>query len=81
MNELHFNIDVPQLITEISSNNSTWALTKPLEVLQTKLALIAKRAIEIDDPELNVLMLETKLYEVENHTDISNLIKTQKERT
>ena len=79
--ELYFNIDTPELIKEIATGHKgSWVLKIPLMTLQAKLALVAKRAIELDDPKLNVLMLEMKLYEVEQ-SKINSLIKNQKERT
>jgi len=77
---MHFNIDLPKMLIEISNNNETWALVKPLQITQIKLSLIAKRAIELDDPELNILMLETKLYHTDSHSEIKELIETQKKR-
>jgi len=76
--ELHFNIDLPQLIVEISSNNELHGMLVPLRIAQKKLELIAKRATELNDPILNILMLETKLYGVDNHSDISELVNEQK---
>jgi len=77
---MHFNIDIPQMLVEISSNKGMWALIKPLQITQNKLGLIAKRASELDDPILNILMLETKLYHTEKHSDIYDLIEQQKKR-
>ena len=77
--KLYFNVDVPQLIKEISNNNEVACLSVPLTILQKKLRKLTERAIELDDPELNIIMLEMKLYEV-NHSRISALIKIQQER-
>ena len=78
---LHFNIDVPAFIKELQENatkEQSYVMRAPMETLKSKLAQIAKRASEINDPELNILMLETKLYEVE-HSEIYNLIEKQKQ--
>jgi len=77
---MHFNIDLPQMLVEISQNKGMWALIKPLQITQIKLSLIAKRAIELDDPELNILMLETKLYHTDKHSDVTDLIEQQRKR-
>ena len=80
MGKLHFNIDLPQLLRETYESNDGMGVFKvPISVAQNKLAQISQRAIELDDPQLNILMLETKLYEVE-HSDIIELIKKQKQR-
>jgi len=77
---LYFNIDLPQLIIEIGNNvPQASVFRQPLKVLQAKLAAIASRAIELDDPELNILMLECKLYDV-CHDDIQKYISEQKQR-
>lgn len=80
--ELYFNIDVPSFLTELQQNASkaqSYVMRAPMNILKTKLAKIAERAIELDDPQLNILMLETKLYEVE-HDKIQELIQKQKDR-
>jgi hypothetical protein len=79
---LYFNIDVPSFLSELQKNATTaqsYVMKAPMNILKTKLAMIAERAIELDDPQLNILMLETKLYEVE-HNDIQKLIQKQKDR-
>lgn len=76
---LHFNLDAPQLLEEITNNENIGILKIPLNVLRMKLANVAGIAIELDDPKLNIAMLEMKLYEVE-HTEIHGLIEQQKKR-
>lgn len=77
--KFEFNIDVPQLISEIFENNPGMDIFKiPFTVLQSKLRKLAKRAIELNDPELNILMLEMKLYDVEKHSEIRPLIEEQR---
>jgi hypothetical protein len=81
--QLHFNIDIPNFLKEIQENSTpkqNYVMRAPMEIMKTKLALITKRASELNDPKLNILMLETKLYEVENHKDIHELIKQQEDR-
>jgi hypothetical protein len=81
--QLYFNIDIPNFLKEIQGNSTlqqSYVMRAPMEIMKTKLALITKRASELNDPKLNILMLETKLYEVENHEDIPELIKQQEDR-
>ena len=80
---LYFNVDLPAYLAElqnISTDGVSYILGTPMSVVCTKLTQIAQRASELDDPMLNVLMLETKLYEVEDHSKLSELIKEQKDR-
>jgi len=78
-NEMHFNIDTPALIKEIAGNPDLRFAQTPLRLLLGKLGQIALRATELNDPELNILMLEMKLYEVP-HKDIYTQIENQKKR-
>lgn len=77
--ELYFNIDTPSFLDEISKNDVLRFAAVPFSILKTKLGMIAKRAAELNDPKLNVLMLEMKLYEV-NHRELSSKIKFEKGR-
>lgn len=85
MDEVHFKCDTPALLQEIMTgvvdNPKSGAniLKVPLLILNNYLGQVAQRAAEIDDPKLNILMLEMKLYEVE-HNEIEVEIAKQKER-
>jgi hypothetical protein len=77
---MNWRIDIPQLLKEIEGaslrSNDKEALKIPMLLLKNYLGQIAKRAIELNDPKLNILMLETKLYEVE-HNEIQKLIDNE----
>ena len=65
--ELHFRVDTMKLLHEIADNalpQSGGILKIPLNVLRTKLGILAQRAIELNDPKLNIIMLEMNLYDV-----------------
>ena len=65
MTKLGWKVNTPSLLKEIlESNNETWALAAPLNILRQLLAQTAKRAIELDDEELNKLMMRLALYSV-----------------
>ena len=81
-NPLYFNIDVPAFLNELQANstpNQGYVMTIPMAILKTKLAQIAQIATRLNDPELNILKLETKLFEV-NHKEVSKLIEEQRQR-
>jgi len=59
-----FDVHLPNLLNEVLSNQSAAILKIPIAITKDILALVAKRAIELDDPELNVLMLRLALYDV-----------------
>lgn len=60
---LGFRVDTPQLLNEIAQNNEIAILKVPLNILQHWLGRLTERAIELDDPELNIIMLSMALYE------------------
>lgn len=59
-----FDVHLPNLLNEVLSNQSAAILKIPIAVTKSILSLVAKRAIELDDPELNILMLRLALYDV-----------------
>lgn len=79
---LHFRIDTPQLLADIVVNALTansGVLYTPLNIFRNYLGQVTQRAIELNDPKLNILMLEMNLYECEPF-DIPKLIEEQKKR-
>lgn len=77
----HFRIHVPNLLHEIAllNPNGGGVMKIPLNIFRIYLAKVAERAIQIDDPELNILMLEMALYEVDVY-NIRDEIRKQKKR-
>jgi hypothetical protein len=65
---LKWKVDVPNLLQEIMSNEGTAILRIPLNIFQMILMQVAKRAIELNDKELNKLMIRLALYDGV-HTD------------
>ena len=55
--------NTPQLLQEIATNPQCWILQKPLQIFGNMLYQVAKRAQELNDPQLNQLMLRLALYE------------------
>jgi hypothetical protein len=76
---LTFSCDTMGLLHEIADHglpHTAGVLKIPLNIFKNLLAMVAQRAIELDDPQLNILMLRLKLYEVV-HSDILNKIAEQ----
>ena len=85
--DLAWRINTPQLLKEICTNPGTSILGKPLSILGRKLHEVAERAAELNDPALNILMLELTLYDVDGRgrdmpdpSVISKAIKSQQDR-
>lgn len=80
--ELTFNVSTVDLLNEVVNcalPPNMGVLKIPLNIFKNLLCQVAERAIEIDDPQLNVLMLKLGLYEV-SPRDIPRTIETQQER-
>jgi hypothetical protein len=62
-----FRVDTMALLHEIANcgiPTTAGVLKVPLNVFKNLLARVAERAIVLNDPELNILMLSLNLYEV-----------------
>lgn len=60
---MQWKAHLPALFDEIMKKEGTSILRIPLQIVKDILAQVAARAIELDDPELNELMLRLALYE------------------
>ena len=79
---LNFHVDTCQLLEEMlvcGGKNGIAILKFPVNILRSLLGQAAQRAIEIDDPELNAIMIALGLYNVEP-SEICNQIEKQKKR-
>ena len=75
-----WKVQTGQLLKEIVENNpSAWILRTPVLIFRRMLVSVAERAIAIDDPELNILMLRLGLYEV-HPLEVEAAITIQKAR-
>lgn len=62
-----WKVNTPGLFKEIVENNSQcWIFVQPLNIFQSILKQVAERAIELNDPKLNSLMLRLALYDTAN---------------
>lgn len=83
--KLEWKVNTPGLLREIMSNPSSSVLLQPIGIFRNMLEQVAARAIELDDPQLNILMLRLALYEQSNPEknrgeEITAIIEQQKER-
>lgn len=78
--KLQWRSHLPDLMKEmLEGNPSGSALVMPVNITMGIIASVAKRAAELDDPELNVLMLRLALYDVPV-TGITEAIEAQEAR-
>jgi len=69
MEQLEWKVATYDLFKEILINKDCAVLRIPLNVLLSLLRQVAQRAIELDDPQLNGLMLRLGLYSISNPSD------------
>ena len=63
MNDMVWKVDLPAFLKEIvqCSSNTPYAIT--FKILAQVLNVLIERAIEINDPALNIIMMNLGLYE------------------
>lgn len=77
---MQWKVQTAQLLKElVESNPTAWILRIPVLVLRRLMIQVAERAIVIDDPELNILMLRLGLYEV-HPLEVDAAVENQKQR-
>lgn len=65
--DMIWKVDTPSMLKEMVECGNTMGIWRiPVTILQMKLAQVADRAIELNDPELLKLMLDLKLIETDD---------------
>lgn len=78
--QAEWSVETGRLISEmVEANPGGSALRVPANILIRLLRRVAARAIELDDPELNVLMLRMALYDADPTKRVA-MIEAQKAR-
>lgn len=80
MNDLVWKVDVPAFLQEIvtASRNTPYKAT--FKILNNVLAILAQRAIELNDPALNIIMLNLSLYDGSHGKDIKEIKARERNR-
>ncbi len=60
----YVSVDTASLVGQVFDNPGTAIMKIPFITLLSLLGQVATRAIELDDPELNALMIRLNLYEI-----------------
>jgi hypothetical protein len=77
-----WTVHTPRLLAEVLENPTCYMLEKPLNIFGKLLASVAERAIELDDPQMNELMLRLTLYsqadpyDPEYNRDVMSLVQS-----
>lgn len=74
MNDVVWKVDLPAFLKEIveCSSNTPYAIT--FKILAQVLNVLIERAIEINDPALNIIMLNLGLYEGAHDKNVNEII-------
>ena len=63
MNDMVWKVDLPRLLKEIAECSKSTPYPAVFTILARVLGILAERAIEINDPALNIIMFNLGLYE------------------
>ena len=63
MNDMVWKVDLPKFLKEISECSTNTPYAASFRILAHVLKVLTERAIEINDPALNIIMLNLGLYE------------------
>lgn len=63
MNDMVLKVDLPRLLKEIAECSESTPYPVTFTISTRVLGILAERAIEIDDPALNIIMMHLGLYE------------------
>lgn len=63
MNDMVWKVDLPRLLKEIAECSKATPYPVTFTILTRVLRILTERAIKIDDPALNIIMMNLGLYE------------------
>ena len=74
MNDMVWKVDLPKFLKEISECSINVPYAASFRILAQVLNVLTERAIEINDPVLNIIMLRLGLYEGAHDKNIDEVI-------
>lgn len=74
MDDMVWKVDLPRLLNEVSKCSKSTPYPVVFTILARVLGILAERAIEINDPALNIIMLNLGLYEGAHEENIDEVI-------
>ena len=74
MNDMVWKVDLPRLLKEISECSKSTPYPVTFTILARVLGILTERAIEINDPALNIIMLNLGLYEGAHDKNVDEVI-------
>lgn len=74
MNDMVWKVDLPKFLKEISECSTNVPYDASFRILAQVLKVLVERAIEINDPALNIIMLNLGLYEGAHDKNVDEVI-------
>lgn len=74
MNDMVWKVDLPKFLKEISECSTNVPYAASFRILAQVLNVLTERAIEINDPALNIIMLRLGLYDGAHDENIDEVI-------
>lgn len=74
MNDMVWKVDLPKFLKEISVSSKNVPYAASFRILAQVLNVLTERAIEINDPALNIIMLNLGLYEGAHDKNVGEVI-------
>ena len=78
MNDMVWKVDLPRLLKEISECSKSTPYPVTFTILARVLGMLTERAIEINDPALNIIMMNLGLYEGVHDKNAGEVISKQR---
>lgn len=78
MYDMVWKVDLPSLLKEIAECSKSVPYAKTFKILAQVLNVLTERAIEINDPALNIIMLNLGLYEGAHDKNAGEVISKQR---
>ena len=75
MNDMAWKIDLPKFLKEIQECSKSAPYSASFNIVRYVLSILAERAIELNDPVLNIIMLNLSLYEGSHDDDAKDVIE------
>ena len=75
MNDMVWKVDLPAFLKEVAEGTKGGPYGVCFNILNEVLTILTERAIELDDPALNIIMLNLSLYEGSHDKNIRQIIE------
>ena len=74
MNDMVWKVDLPSFLKEIAECSKSIPYAKTFNILAHVLNVLTERAIEINDPALNIIMIRLGLYDEAHDKNVDKVI-------